>query len=358
MASKPCANSSSPSSQGVRRDIGGQPIVSTDCARALGAIALLGKLQARKVTEAAIDGIVQDALGINVKTALSSSDIPLPENYSGEVAELVSVYGTARKYGTVYPLGAGVVKLPRLKTSPAFTVLAQATAITEKSPQTEWVTFTPEKFGGLIRLPSELDQDSIIPMGQFLARYSAREMAKAEDWNFWMGTGTVGTVNGDVEGLCVSTVTNSKTVASGTLGSPSEFTLAHIRSIRGKVDAAAIQAGAYYMHPSFEALLSQLNTAGDKPYQANGLGGATLDGFPIRWVDVMLPYVTTDVVSKVHILFGDASYQYLGIRKGMEFATSMEAGFETDEILIRALERFTIGLMATGAVSGLITHSS
>ena len=72
----------------------------------------------------------------------------------------------------------------------------------------------------------------------------------------------------------------------------------------------------------------------------------------------MLPYVSTDVVSKVHILFGDASFQYLGVRKGMEFATSTEAGFTTDEILVRALERFTIGLMSTGAVSGLITHSA
>ena len=38
--------------------------------------------------------------------------------------------------------------------------------------------------------------------------------------------------------------------------------------------------------------------------------------------------------------------------------TSKEAGFTTDEILIRALERFTIGLMATGAVSGLETAAS
>jgi len=333
--------------------------VSDDCARALGAIALIGGMKTGTVSNSdRLEGVVKDALGMTVKTALSSSDIPLPEGYAGEVVELVSAYGAARKYGTVFPLGNGVVKLPRLKTDTTFTVLTQATAITEKSPQTEWVTFTPEKFGGLIRLPSEIDQDSIVPMGQFLARYAARNMARSEDWNFFMSTGTVGTVNGDVEGLCVSTVTNSKTAASGTLGSPSEFTLAHIRSIRRIVDAPALGMGAYYMHPSFEALLSGLNTGGDKPYLANGVNGASLDGFPIRWVDVMLPYVSTDVVSKVHILFGDVSFQYLGVRKGMEFATSTEAGFTTDEILVRALERFTIGLMSTGAVSGLITHSS
>ena len=339
--------------------------VSEACARHLFGIQLAaglvtGKYAGDKADRA--ENIAKDIFGNafdnRFRTALSSSDIPLPVDYSGEVVELVAQYGTARQYGTVFPLASGSVKLPRLKTDTTFTVLAQSTAITEKSPATEFVTFTPEKFGGLILLPTEIDEDSIVAMGQFLARYAARNMARVEDWNFWMSTGTVGTVNGDVEGLAVSTVTNSKTIASGTLGSPSEFTLAHIRSVRSKCDAPALKTGAYYMHPSFEQLLSNLNTAGDKPYNANGIMGATLDGYPIRWVDVMLPYVTTDVVSKVHILFGDASYQYLGVRGGMRFQASTEAGFATDDIYVRALERFTIGLMATGAVGGLITHSA
>jgi HK97 family phage major capsid protein len=58
------------------------------------------------------------------------------------------------------------------------------------------------------------------------------------------------------------------------------------------------------------------------------------------------------------MLFGDLSFQYLGVRGGIRFDTSSDAGIETDEILIRALERFTIGLMATGAVGGLETAAA
>jgi HK97 family phage major capsid protein len=112
------------------------------------------------------------------------------------------------------------------------------------------------------------------------------------------------------------------------------------------------------MHPSFEQLLCTFNASGDKPYQANGVQGATLDGFPIRWVDVLPAYSTSVNVSKVFMLFGDLSFQYLGVRGGVRFDTSADAAFATDEILIRALERFTIGLMATGAVSGLETAAS
>jgi HK97 family phage major capsid protein len=69
-------------------------------------------------------------------------------------------------------------------------------------------------------------------------------------------------------------------------------------------------------------------------------------------------FTASDAVSTVHVLFGDASYMYLGVRGGIRFQSSVEAGFATDDIYIRALERFTAMLMATGAMSGVITHSS
>jgi len=73
----------------------------------------------------------------------------------------------------------------------------------------------------------------------------------------------------------------------------------------------------------------------------------------------VLPAYSTSVnASKVFMLFGDMSFQYLGVRGGVRFDTSVDAAFATDEILIRALERFTIGLMATGAVAGLETAAS
>ena len=60
----------------------------------------------------------------------------------------------------------------------------------------------------------------------------------------------------------------------------------------------------------------------------------------------------------MRVLFGDLKYQYFAPRGTIRFQTSVDASFETDEVLIRALERFTIGLMATGAVAGLETAAS
>jgi len=350
---------------GAIRKANGELQVTDDCARHLGGIALLKGLKSGQLKGDRWEGVLKDIFGAELKTALSTSDIPLPTEFSGQVVELVSQFGTARQYGTVFPLGAGTVKLPRLGTDTAFGLIAMSATVTEKSPTIVFVTFTAEKYGGLVRVPSEIDEDSVVAIGQFIARYAARQIAREEDLVFWKGNGTT---DGDPEGLTVSTVTNSKTTASGVLGSPSEFTLAHFRALRTIPDAAALRNGAYYLHPSFEQKLASFNASGDKPYnpQAQIMGnnanpfttGPTLDGFPIRWIDIMPVYTTADVLSTVHVLFGDVSFQYLGVRGGIRFDTSLEAGFATDEILIRALERFTIGLMATGAVGGLITHSA
>ncbi|MEI2725635.1 MAG: phage major capsid protein [Verrucomicrobiota bacterium] len=345
--------------------------LSDDCAEWFGAVGIVGLAKRHKLEGPNADSLLARScriLQMETRTALSSSDIPLPTGYGGEVVALVGMYGTARKYGTVFPLGAATVKLPRLKTDPTFGLLSQSTLIAEKSPQTEWVTFTPEKFGGVVRMPNELDVDSIVALGRFIAEYAARQIAYCEDWNFWRSTGAASGVNGTAEGLTKSVATDGKTTVSSGLGSPAEFTVTHLRTLRGVCDSGALRRGCYYMHPSFEALLATFNASGNRPFnpaaQITGSGAnpmeitPTLDGYPVRWIDVMPVFSTSDVLSTVHVLFGDASYNYLGVRGQLRFDTSLDAGFLTDEILVRALERFTIGKMASGSMAGLITAAA
>ncbi|MEI7729198.1 MAG: phage major capsid protein [Verrucomicrobiota bacterium] len=334
--------------------------ISDDCARHIAAVVIAGAVRSGRFDGPVKDhllGVARDVLGAEAKSALTTSDLPLPVQYAGEVVELVAQYGAARRYGTVYPLGSGTVKLPRLKTDPAFGLVAASASIGEKSPQVEFVTFTTSKWGGLVRIPAELDADSVVAIGQFIARYAARQLAKIEDTVFFAADGT-GNYD-SLEGLVKNVATNNKLSAmASTKTHYSDASLVNWRSLRGVVDAAVLARGAYYCHPSFEQQLAGFNSSGDHPYNANGLQGATLDGFPIRWVDALPAYSASVNTSKVFVLFGDASYQYLGVRGGVNLATSYEAGFTTDEILVRVLERFTIGLMATGAVAGLQTAAS
>ncbi|MFZ4774625.1 MAG: phage major capsid protein [Terrimicrobiaceae bacterium] len=330
--------------------------VSEEAARFMGAVAIIRGLQKGHLINGAdrARSIAEEVVG---KTALTTTDIPLPVDYGSEVVELVAQYGQARRFGTVFPLGSGSVKLPKLTTSPAFGLIAMSAAIGQKSPQFAWVTFNAEKWGGLVILPNEIDEDSVVAVGQFVARYSAREMAKIEDTVFFAADGTA--TYDSLEGLTKSVVTDTKvtTLASGKT-KYSDVTLAKVREMRSVVDSPALAMGAYYFHPSFEQALNGFNSSGDKPYQANGINGASLDGFPIHWIDTLPAYSASANAASVFGLFGDVSFQYLGTRGGIRLDTSDAPGFANDQLYIRALERFTIGKMATGAVAGIITAAS
>ncbi len=344
--------------------------VSDDCAKFLGSLALCSAIrqggsfiEAEKLKN--FMGIVERNLGVIAKTALTTSDIPLPTQYAAEVVELVYAYGTARRVGTVFPLGAATVKLPKLGTDTDWGLIAMSGTVTEVSPSFAWVTFTAEKFGGLIRLPTELDEDSVVAVGKFVARYAARKIAKVEDYQFFRSTGAASGVNGTAEGLTKNVVTDTMFYYNGgssTSGKTkqTDATLADFRSLRGVPNGAVLQNGAYYVHPTYEALFVSFNTSATVMPYIRGVAGqrATLDGFPIEWVPVMPALSSSVSASLVHALFGDASFMYLAPRNGVRFDTSKEAAFTTDEILIRGIERLTVGKMATDPVAGLRNSAS
>src|SRR5439155_13254677 len=104
---------------------------------------------------------------------------------AGQIRELISEFGVVRRKMLPYPIGMGTARPARMGTRPAFTSVAMSAAFTEKSPTITFASLESHKIGGVIRLPREIDEQSIVPMGQFLARYGAVEFARAEDtWGF------------------------------------------------------------------------------------------------------------------------------------------------------------------------------
>jgi HK97 family phage major capsid protein len=353
------------------RWIGDQPFVSEDCARALAGLYIIAGVQQNKLgtlvrdtaTRERLLGLACDALGLEQRAALSSSDIPVPTIYVPQVIELIWHYGQFRQFATVFPLGAPTVNLPQLKAGEdAFVFLAASAAVSERKVAAQNVTFTAHKAGGVLRIPTEIEEDTYIPLGQFLARYISRRFAHLEDETGFLGDGgssfaTITGVGPYIAGI--SQTPNLTQLASGKT-KPSDATVADWRSIRAKVNAAALGHAAYYCHPSMEALLVSFNTINSPLIYQRAQGGqpATLDGFPIRWCGIMQPYSTAAAAGKFLAFFGDLSYWYLGERGQPRLETSREVYFATDEVGLRALERIDVQAMAPDAMSALQTAAS
>jgi HK97 family phage major capsid protein len=313
-------------------------------------------------------GQARGFLGIQAKTTLSSSDIPQLTEYMTEVAELIPDYGIGRLITTGFPMMADTVNFPRAGVKPAFAYYGSAAAISELSPTLVQVAFQAKKFGGIVRYAREIEAGSIAAFGQFITKFGAMEFARTEDDAIFNADGT--TTYGPATSLTgfrtlVDTAATRQVLGAG-LTSNTDATLEALRAVRKKVAAAAMRRGAYYFHPTFEGVLSALNTDDDKPYRTTGaktaemligrapaavLSDATFDGFPIVWVDVMPPASDDAAVSQVFGLFGDASYMYLGTRMAPEVAISEHAYWTTDEIGIRFLARHSINSMVEQAAN-------
>ncbi len=360
--------------------IGNQPFLTDEAARAITATVVLecsraGCLetlikdsgQRNRILDISKDFIGGNDFDAEMRAGLTTTTTPLPTVYVPQVIELVWKYGQARQYATVFPLGNLTVKLPRLQAGEDdFAYLGvgaagMAQSIGEKTVTAELVTFTANKFGGLIRIPTEIEEDTFIPLGQFLARYIARQLAKGEDNTLFLGDGTSTYANITGIGKYATTNTAYLTQLASTKTKPSDATLADFRAMRAQVNAAilASNSAAYYMSPTFDAILPSFNTVGAPLiYQRMPDGTGKLDGYPIRWINSSQPYKTTAAASTYLAFFGDLSYWYLGERGAPRVEVSREVFFATDEIAMRALERIDVEAMAIDAMSVLKTAAS
>jgi len=342
--------------------------VSDDCARHLASTFIVhcersDKLNALCSVPAQRDTLMafaRDTLNLSTRTALSTSDIPLPTHYSGEIRELISDFGVVRRWMSPYPIGMGTARPARMGTRPAFGSIAMSAAFGEKSPTVTFASLESHKIGGIVRLPREIDEQSIVSMGQFLARYGAIEFARAEDsWGFNAdGGGSFESVKGVVQ----IARENAKTVVlASTKTKPSDATLADFRTLRTKVNKAALNGrlSAYYLDSTWETALPGFRTTAEpNVYQRLPDGSAILDGYPIIWTDVLTPYGTSAAADSAIAVFGAMSFWWMGEHGSPRIDTSEHVWFANDQLAVRFIEEIDFDYAAVDATAAMITAAS
>ena len=356
------------------------PYVSDDCAKAITSVFVLDCSRLKNGLESMIPdenkrthllGLASSTLGMQQRSggALGTGDIPLPTAYMPQIVELVFAYGSARKYAMVFPLGSGLVKLPRLKVGEddfgyvGIGTGGNSQSVPQKEVQAELVTFTANKGGGLIRIPYEIQEDTFIPIGQFLARYIGRQFAKMEDKTLFVADGTPTFANQTgIATYCVNNPAYLLQLGSGKT-KPSDATLDDFRNLRALVNAAVLgnmsasgkTSAAYYLSPTFEPMLRSFNKYPNFVVFEYINGVPMLDGWPVRWIGVSQNYQTSAAAGKPLAFFGDLSYWYLAERGTPRVEVSREVFFATDELAMRALERIDVEAMAVDAMATLMT---
>ncbi len=340
--------------------------ISIECAEFLGAAFVLGNAKAGRLdmldphVRTKLFDQSKSILGLEAKAAMTTTDIPLPVEYFAQVRELISEFGVIRRVMFPFPLGMGTAKPPRFKTRPTFGSIAMSAAFSEKAPQIDFASLESHKVGGIVRVPREIDEQSIVPMGQFLARYGAVEFARAEDtWGFLAdGTATYESVVG-VDKVA-RTNTKTRVLAAGKT-SPSDATKADIRGLRTKVNKAALSGArsAYYLDSTWETRLGEFNTQAEPYfYVRRPDGSATLDGYPIVWTDVLEPYSEGAAPDKTVIVFGSMEYWWFAEHGQPRMDFSSDVYFTTDELATRFIEEIDFDYQQVDVTASLITAAA
>ena len=299
----------------------------------------------------------RDTLGLSTRAALTTTDINLPTQYGGEIRELISEFGVVRRCMAPYPIGMGTARPARMGTRPAFGSIAMSALIPEKSPTVTFASLESHKIGGIVRLPREIDEQSIVAMGQFLARYGAIEFARAEDtWGFLAsGSGTYETVLGVV---AVARDNDCTHVLGGGKTKPSDATLDDFRALRIEVNKAALNGrlSAYYLDSTWETRLPAFRTTAEpNVYQRLPDGSAILDGYPVIWTDVLTPYGTAAAADSPLAVFGAMSFWWMGEHGTPRIDTSEHVWFANDQLAVRFIEEIDFDYAAPDATAALLT---
>lgn len=332
-------------------------------------------LAAATGNENAVKYCADNGLGLTKAAHTESNNatggFSVPEEFGTDMIDLREKYGVFRRNARIVPMTGDTRIDPRRTGGLTAYFKGESATLTESEKSWDQVALTAKKLTALARYTSELNEDSVLSIGDDLAYEIAYAFALKEDECGFNGdaSSTYGGITGVRQRLVDKYTTGGGAgliVASGNLYS--EITLADFNNVIGALPEYADAAAKWYCSKAFWGSVMQKLIAGATGANAtdviNGARVKEFLGYPVEVSQVM---PKTGANSQVCCFFGDlrmaASF---GDRRAttITFSEHANGAFENDEILLKGTERFDISVHDVGSASeagpivGLITAGS
>jgi len=314
-------------------------------------------------------GVEFRALSSDVNTA---GGVLVPDELQAAIITLREEYGFIRREAQLIPMGRDVMEVPRRTGNMTATPTGQGASLTESDGTLDQVSLTTRKWGILTRFSTELDEDAVVNIGDMVAQEMAYAFAYAEDDAAVNGDGT-STYNG-VYGLKKRfdnnlTLTGAVGVTTATHNLFTEIDIDDLIGLMAACPAYARRNAKWLCsQPFVDAVFVAIMAAGGGQIfttMQDGMTQMRFLGFPIIVSQVMPAGIATDYNNICVCLFGDFRAGCMfGDRRGITVGRSADRYFDTDQIGIRATERWDFNFhgygstSAAGPVVGLIGSSS
>jgi HK97 family phage major capsid protein len=285
----------------------------------------------------------------------------VPDVLSSTVLRLVEQYSAFASNATSVQMPSDVVLFPKRTAGVSGGWISENSAITPADPSATQVTVTAKKLGAAVVVSSELLQDSIVSIADWVAAELALGISNAVEAAAWLGNpsnapGVAGIVTSYAGGLLKTTTASEVTtydyaasLVAAAGDTPDEVTKANLLAMMAAVPQHSRAGAKWYCSPYFFATCMQaldLNQGGSVGL-SQGLG-LTFLGSPVVFTD-QLPG-SDDATGKVMALYGDlANSSIYGTRAGLEIQSSDQVNFLSDQTVIRAIARVGISHHTIGS---------
>ena len=307
--------------------------------------------------DAYISGMYLAALGGNAraKEFLAAQSIgtdslggfTVPDPLSDALINLIEDRGTARQKSQRIVMSADTWSVPKVAGQATIYYPSEAASVTDSSVSFSQVQLAAKKLAALVKMSTEVTEDSILDMLSVVVDSIAYSIALEEDKNLF---------NGVSGGVNTSGIAGDASVDDTNVASVSALALTDLTACSSGIGNPIIGAvNEWYMSPVVfhGAVRDLLNAAGNNSMRELEEGQRpTLLGYPVNLVSC-LP--SAPASGELVAVFGDLRLgAYFGDRRALNFKTLNELYMEQDQIGVVATERIDIKV-ANGEVLSKIT---
>jgi HK97 family phage major capsid protein len=272
----------------------------------------------------------------------------VPEEMMAAIIDLRETFGVFRRSAQVVPMGRDTLNWPRRTGGVTAYFVSEGVAPTESSATWDNVNLTAKKLAALIRLSTELSEDAIINVADWIVNEISYAFASKEDDCGFLGDGT--STYGGITGLA-----NKFTGLAGLFTATGHATFdavtaTDISSTMALLPQYALPGAKFYCSQYAFALMFERLIAA-----AGGNSIATLNG------EVQYRYLGTPIVISqklpsttptglIGLYYGDLSKAAaMGERRQVSVKRSDDRYFDTDQIGLMGTERVDINVHDVGS---------
>lgn len=306
--------------------------------------------------ERAVRYCQNNGVGMDIRNALeeksnTNGGFLVPTELSQRIIDLRESYGVFRQNCFVQPMGRDSMDIPRRLTGLTIGAINEnpSSAISPSNPTWNMVSLNAKKAGGLCLMSSEIGEDAVIDLADYVAAEFAYAFALFEDQCGFIGdqTSTYLGINGLGNILTIAGgLAGAVAAATATFDLFSEITTTDLAGVMGKLpEYARMNAKWYCSAFAREMVFGRLKAAagGNNPQTLSGGFTDNYAGYPIVTSQVLPAGAATDYSGLPMLYFGDLSKSStLGDRREIRIFASDHRYMDTDQIGIRGTSRFDI----------------